>query len=93
MKIDFQILNITLRKTHGELFFFSYFLENERKEFNIPHSYFLMLDTSKDNSNATLESLFIRLFTIDETFIFSLFIELINVAKFEASLSNQWSLY
>jgi hypothetical protein len=51
-----------------------------------------MLDTSKDNSKATLESLFIRLFTIDEILIFSLFIKLINVAKFEVSFSNQWSL-
>jgi hypothetical protein len=51
-----------------------------------------MLDTSKDNSKATLESLFIRLFTVDEILIFSLFIKLINVAKFEVSFSNQWSL-
>jgi hypothetical protein len=29
-----------------------------------------MLDTSKDNSNATLESLFIRFFMVDETLFF-----------------------
>jgi len=51
-----------------------------------------MLDTSKDNSKATLESLFIRLFMVDEILIFSFFIKLINVEKFEASLSDQWSL-
>jgi hypothetical protein len=51
-----------------------------------------MLDTSKDNSKATLELLFIKLFAVDEILIFSLFIKLINVAKFEASFSNQWSL-
>jgi hypothetical protein len=51
-----------------------------------------MLDISKDNSKATLESLFIRWFMVDEILKFSLFIKLINVAKFEAPLNNQWSL-
>jgi hypothetical protein len=47
-------------------FFGSYFLKNERNPFETPHIYFLMLNGSNDNSNATTKSSSIKLYILDE---------------------------
>jgi hypothetical protein len=67
----FKILDLTLRKTRCEFFFFHIF-KNEMKESNTLHISFMMLDTSKDKSMATLESSSIRLFRVGKISAFSL---------------------
>jgi len=71
------------------VFFPSYFLTIERKPSKMPHTFFLMLDASNDNSWATRKSSSIKSYKLSEILYSPLSFKLILIVTFKALESNQ----
>jgi hypothetical protein len=69
--------------------FFSYFLNNDRKPSKTPHTSFLMLDASNDNTWATTESSSIKSYKLSKIPNSSLSFKFIMIVTFKALENNQ----
>jgi hypothetical protein len=65
-EINLRLLNLKSNIKDNMCFKKKKFLENERKPSKTPHTFFLMLDVSNDNSKTTTESSSNKSFKLNE---------------------------